>query len=819
METTFITIHDLSAQGHLLYASDSIVDILGYVPQDVIGRSCFDYFHPEEIPWARSVHGRGVRLDKAAVLSYCRIKSKVGEWVGCECCFTVVYDVLVACTSIYRRGMKSQSRAVEAPIIRRLFSSSPKDPRYHMLSHLSTKFTQHPSVQNHEPRAALFLNRFTRTLTIMYATTALSTVLGVTADEANGKSFYECIQENCLPEAIRCLEGAKANDSIAYMRFWFRDPRQEDQQDEAMTDAVSSSDEDEDGGVHLDGHFDPTHSDGSSYQDRDAGQNSRSSSGDSTDLEGTSRHAIFGRSKGSDSSASSLPSSADGQDQGSPTRRQQAFEPPGAPIEIEAVVSCTSDGLVVILRRARPIIPDAADPTAAPVEYRNGLFASPWAAPPIMPPASVAQQAFTGSFLPDLAAAQQGAPIKSASGGAGSDTFMRSIREVAVFAWSLTGINGSLAQYGRGKPTGESQPPDGFPIWDPTYRSIDPKGDPDARRYHEHSTSRDDSWDNISPNTAYHPQPDETEPRYQPQLPSPHDWNQAPRDGGYLQSVEENARSHPAQMASHDPPDQAPPEYGHESHVDDGSPNHQLPRMSHPSLDQASPEYGYQSPVDESSKPYQPFSGSHHALSQAPPQYGHEPNIDDNAKPHQPSPASYHSTNQASPEHGYESNVGDNNANPYQPQSFPHDSWNQAPSQPAYQPSVDEKASIFQPSTDSHQSLHQASPDHGYQTQVDGDAKPSESTLGAHDSWNQPPQEQSYNPPILQSTTSDQNRSLVGDAGKLVGAEPGYQPNADSMTVDQSGSTNDPMNLAPADAGDQPNVNESRGTNQFHTFF
>ena len=107
---------DLSADARLLYTSDSITDILGYGPQEVVGRSCFDYFHPEEIPFARNIHGRGVQIDKAAVLNYCRIRSRYGHWVGCECVFTVVYDVLVATTSIYRRGMKSQSKQASAGV-------------------------------------------------------------------------------------------------------------------------------------------------------------------------------------------------------------------------------------------------------------------------------------------------------------------------------------------------------------------------------------------------------------------------------------------------------------------------------------------------------------------------------------------------------------------------------------------------------------------------------------------------------------------------------------------------------------------------------
>lgn len=103
---------DLSLDARLLYVSTSIVDILGYAPHEVIGKSCWEYFHPDEIPFARAVHGRGVKLDKAAVLNYCRIKDRHGRWLGCECVFTIVHDVLVASTSVYRRGSKSQSTSL-----------------------------------------------------------------------------------------------------------------------------------------------------------------------------------------------------------------------------------------------------------------------------------------------------------------------------------------------------------------------------------------------------------------------------------------------------------------------------------------------------------------------------------------------------------------------------------------------------------------------------------------------------------------------------------------------------------------------------------
>ena len=64
--------HDLSPSATVLYASDSIEDVLGYEPEEVVGKSCFDYFHPDELPFARDEHGKSINFDKAAVLSYCR---------------------------------------------------------------------------------------------------------------------------------------------------------------------------------------------------------------------------------------------------------------------------------------------------------------------------------------------------------------------------------------------------------------------------------------------------------------------------------------------------------------------------------------------------------------------------------------------------------------------------------------------------------------------------------------------------------------------------------------------------------------------------
>ncbi|KAF2403445.1 hypothetical protein EJ06DRAFT_504561 [Trichodelitschia bisporula] len=506
METTFITIHDLTNDARILYSSDSIVDILGHTPDEVVGKSCWEFFHPSEIPLAKQMHRRDVNLDKAAVLAYCQLKNRNGEWVGCECCFSVVYDVMVVCTSIYRSANDSSKRADEAYPVRRRFSSSPQDPRYHMLTHLSSKFKQDVATQTHEPRAALFLNRFTRTLTIMYATSGVQEIIGISGAEMKGRSFYYCIAEDCLEDAVRCLESAKGNDSIAYLRFWFRDPRFEDRTreneenrmrddededmtevdtDTSMTDVTSSEDEDDQGGVSV---HSPSRSRSQGYVRPSI----------STADSGTSSSSNFtGTTSGQPNTPSVAPSPV-------PTAStSSSVDPHAGYIELEAVVSCTSDGLVVCLRRARPLLPQTAQeppsqttratqqfPTPTPTmpPPTRGIFAAPWAIEPTYYPAPPAPPTsyFPGmptSYAPPNFGAQFTsagwnmqslfpAPLQQAASKGGPEPvdFMKSIREVGVFAWGLTGINGALADYSRGKPKGESIPSGGLPFWDPTYR-------------------------------------------------------------------------------------------------------------------------------------------------------------------------------------------------------------------------------------------------------------------------------------------------------------------------------------------------------------
>ncbi|KAJ8103050.1 hypothetical protein POJ06DRAFT_246409 [Lipomyces tetrasporus] len=363
MDITFITIHDLTKAGIVLFASDSIELVLGYTASEVEGRSVFDYFHPDELPFAREAHGRGVSLDKAAVIAYCRLLSKDGAWIPCECVFTVVYDVLVAATTVYRHTVKGDVRARLAPFIRRAFSYSSieSERRAQMMNHLTPKFEDDSNIP-HEPRAALILNRMSQSLPILYSTHAINDIVGLAPDEITGWNLWDCMDASSLESAQLSLERAKENDSISYLRFAWRDPR--------------------------------------------------SQVGPST-LPTQLRSQLGAR-------------------ESTPTR----FDI----VEVEAVVSCTSDGLVMVLRRARPI---STPEQAALVGTSHGVFASPWGAPVPILPLPVPTENISRQPSPFMVASPSTAETteyvdqeNQPSSDGDSDIF-GSIRQMAVLTWAM----------------------------------------------------------------------------------------------------------------------------------------------------------------------------------------------------------------------------------------------------------------------------------------------------------------------------------------------------------------------------------------------
>jgi hypothetical protein len=92
---------------------------------------------------------------------------------------------------------------------------------------------------------------------------------------------------------------------------------------------------------------------------------------------------------------------------------------PESPYDVECLLSASSDGLVVVVRRAAPIHP----------EQRVGVYASPWAEEPLPPS--------IGTREPDV--------MEDIPPGPDHQEVMDSIRDVTAFAWSISMLNSTVS--------------------------------------------------------------------------------------------------------------------------------------------------------------------------------------------------------------------------------------------------------------------------------------------------------------------------------------------------------------------------------------
>lgn len=304
-----------------------------------------------------------------------------------------------------------------------------EDQRVHMMEHLSAKFEGFAGLdlppQGDADRAVMILNRFTRSLTVMYATHSVLDIVGVPATDLTNKSFYECISEGCLPEAVDVIERAKENDSIALLVFEWVDPRRPEaearrRQGRAVQDDV----------VNNEG----------------AGGENRAPA-----------------------LALAEPVPRAGNDNPAPLERPSrpgpdAVRGPYNGRLFIAVVSCTSDGLVVILSRAT-------------VDNLRPFFAAPWAPVPYFPPnfdleryqldpETRRQRRRPPKPEPEPAVANPEEEEKTEAAIVtkkmiSEHDLMDVIRYQAVFAWSLRSLHPGILRYAEeGQENGKKDTPD-----------------------------------------------------------------------------------------------------------------------------------------------------------------------------------------------------------------------------------------------------------------------------------------------------------------------------------------------------------------------
>ncbi|KAL1676896.1 hypothetical protein EV122DRAFT_215316 [Schizophyllum commune] len=123
---SFIGIVDFSQEARWIYMTDSVTDLLGWEPRELVGRPSLELVHPDEFLRVRKLHYDTITEDKAAVLAYLRMRHK-DPYKGYVLCGivlrrarTVVHNVLMGSVSFARPGPKqlhNASTATEIEVI------------------------------------------------------------------------------------------------------------------------------------------------------------------------------------------------------------------------------------------------------------------------------------------------------------------------------------------------------------------------------------------------------------------------------------------------------------------------------------------------------------------------------------------------------------------------------------------------------------------------------------------------------------------------------------------------------------------------------
>lgn len=75
-----------------------------------------------------------------------------------------------------------------------------------------------------EPRVCIIMNRFTRNLSVMYASSACELVFRVDPDQMVGLSFLLFIRADDLSSFVGQMDVVRSTSAIVHMRFWFQSP-------------------------------------------------------------------------------------------------------------------------------------------------------------------------------------------------------------------------------------------------------------------------------------------------------------------------------------------------------------------------------------------------------------------------------------------------------------------------------------------------------------------------------------------------------------------------------------------------------------------
>ncbi|KAI3645921.1 hypothetical protein MP228_008849 [Amoeboaphelidium protococcarum] len=198
---------DMTPQATILWASPSSLDLVGRTPEEMVGKSCYAFLHPDELEAVRRNHvfsfAESVIARILTVRFLCKERDGTQVFKKMDFLINDCYDcfVIVSANHEFSKDSISFRQSAEDRVkigpTGALEAENWLTRKHVTMQMLSDTLTWEQSSQTlKEPRVCLVLNRYTIKATIQFATAGAWEVLNCTDRELIGKSLYDFIKQS-----------------------------------------------------------------------------------------------------------------------------------------------------------------------------------------------------------------------------------------------------------------------------------------------------------------------------------------------------------------------------------------------------------------------------------------------------------------------------------------------------------------------------------------------------------------------------------------------------------------------------------------------
>lgn len=231
MEISCIIIYDNTASASVLYASESVVEILGFTPEELRGFHGYKLTHPDERAALGVIHNANVVEERMSSVTAYRSLCKDGTYVQIDSVVHYCYDTLVT-TNFTITSHHSIERRMRSNTADHAHTID-HDGKIHIegawvnsqeglekILALQQPWGKNEKIEKmQEPRFCLILNRYTSNSIIVFATKVCEELVGLNQLDCIGRSLYDFVSSEDIRTVMKQIELSKSNNMIPRIRF------------------------------------------------------------------------------------------------------------------------------------------------------------------------------------------------------------------------------------------------------------------------------------------------------------------------------------------------------------------------------------------------------------------------------------------------------------------------------------------------------------------------------------------------------------------------------------------------------------------------